>query len=284
MTPRRGWPLAAVVAVGLACGGQAPRAGHAERIVSQVVFADEELWALGPEVRARVVAISGLADDARYSTFTGGWPAALPRVAGGEAIVAQGPDLVVTAEFTAAETRAVLEQLGIATLQLEGWRGFDDYRAHVRALGDAVAAPTAAAARIAEFDASLAAMQQRFAAAQRPSVVSWHEGNVAGRGTIFADEALAAGFDPIAVGHGIEGHGSLSLEALVTWDPDYIVVACEGDCEATERDFAARPGFAGRRVARPGRVIAIPAPLLYSAGFGMLDVVERLGARRLATP
>ncbi|MBX7077606.1 MAG: ABC transporter substrate-binding protein [Nannocystaceae bacterium] len=277
-------PLLVLGACALACGRAPSPGGTAERIVSQVVFADEELWALGPEVRARVVAISGLADDTRYSTASGTWPAALPRIAGGEAIVAQQPDLVVTAEFTAAETRAVLEQLGIATLQLEGWRGFDDYRAHVRALGDAVAAPQAAQARIAAFDARLVALQQRFASPRRASVVSWHEGNVAGRGTIFADEALAAGFDPIAVQRGVEGHGSLSLEALVTWDPDYVVVACEGDCDATERDFAARPGFAGRRAAQPGHVIAIPAPLLYSAGVGMLDVVERLGTRRLAQP
>ena len=57
----------------VACGGaktDAPR-GPKARVVSQVVLADEVLWELGPEVHGRVVGVSTMADDARYSTVAG---------------------------------------------------------------------------------------------------------------------------------------------------------------------------------------------------------------------
>lgn len=265
----------------VACGPtSSPTTSGARRIVSQVVFADEELLQLGDDVRARVVGVSSLADDGRYSGAAARWPAGVPRVAGVEAIVALAPDLVVIAEFTAPETRAQLADLGIVTLELTGWNGFDDYRRHVAELAGAVQASEAGRERVAAFDARLAALRERFVTATPPGVVSWQEGVVAGGGTIFADELGAAGFRDVAAAQGVSGHATIALERLLAWDPEYVVIPCEHGCAATERSFAARPGLASTRAAREGHVIAIEAPLLYSTGAGMLDAVEQLGSRR----
>lgn len=264
-----------------ACGRDAtPRAGTS-RVVSQVVFADEELWHLGPEVHPKVVGVSPMADDARYSDAVGLWPASLPRPAGAEAIAALSPDLVIIAEFTAAETRAAIEQLGIRTLELRGWNGFADYRLHVGEIATALDAPALGDARVARFDAELATLRERFAGGSAPGVVSWDEGSVAGAGTSFSDAAVAAGFVDVAASHGITGHEQVGLETLVAWDPEYLVVSCETDCPAREREIAARPGIAATRAAKHGGIIAIDSHHLYSVGAGMLELVRRLGERRL---
>ncbi len=264
----------------VACGAApSPRTSTA-RVVSQVVFADEELWHLGPEVRSRVVGVSPMADDPRYSDAQGLWPDPVARPAGAEAIVALAPDLVVTAEFTSAETRAVLEQIGIRTLQLDGWNGFDDYRAHVTALAAALDATDAGGRRVAEFDGALAAMRSQFAGSDQPGAVSWQEGSVAGSGTFFADAAAAAGFVNVAGQAGIHGHRTVAVETLVAWNPEYIVIPCDDDCTEREREFAGRPGIAATRAAQRGGIVAIPARHLYSVGFGMLEVVRQLGNRR----
>jgi iron complex transport system substrate-binding protein len=264
-----------------ACRPPAPTTTDSTRIVSQVVFADEELWHLGADVRARVVGVSPMADDPRYSDAVGLWPPELPRPTGAEAIAAQNPDLVVIAEFTADETRALLEQMGVRTLRLEGWAGFDDYRRHLGELAEIVGATAQGAARIATFDAELDALRQRFAIGDRPGIVSWEDGSVAGGGTIFADVAQAAGFLDIAAANGITGHRTVGLESLVAWDPEYIVISCTDDCPAREREFSTLPGIAATRAGRHAGIVAIPTHHLYSVGFGMLEVVQRLGARRI---
>jgi len=278
-------PMACAVVLGLAvaCRPPEPTATGSARIVSQVVFADEELWHLGPDVRPRVVGVSPMADDPRYSDAVGLWPAELPRPTGAEAIAAQNPDLVVIAEFTADETRALLEQMGVRTLRLEGWDGFADVRRHIRELAGAVGAEAAGTARIAAFDAELDALRQRFATAGAPGIVSWEDGSVAGGKTIFADAAEAAGFVDVAAAHGIAGHRTIGLESLVAWDPEYIVISCTDDCTAREQEFAAQPGIAATRAGRRGGVIAMPTHHLYSVGFGALEMVRQLGERRRGT-
>jgi len=287
---RRRWCALALVLA--ACGS--PRAsaptGPRARVISQVVLADEVLWELGPEVQARVVAVSTMADDPRYSAVAGQWPTSVARVAGAsEELVALAPDLVVVADFTATETRALLERLGMPVLHLSGFDGFADYRRHVRALAEALEVPARGEALVDAFDARLAAMRARSSVtADAPAIVSWQEGTVAGAGTIFADQAAAAGFRLLPAEHGIVGHRSLALETLIAWDPAYVVVACTGrdesGCTQAERDFAAMPGIAATRAAREGGIIAVPTDMLYSTGTGMLDVVDWLAARKQATP
>ena len=88
-----------------------PRAsGPARRVASRTVFADEVLWALGPEVRERVVGLSPMADDPRYSTVAGLWPSTTPRLGRNpEELLALGPDLVILASFSEVEYRAAIE-------------------------------------------------------------------------------------------------------------------------------------------------------------------------------
>lgn len=250
-----------------------------QAIASQTILSDELLWSLGPEVRARVVAVSPLVDDPRYSTIVDRWPSALPRLPGSsEALLALDPDLVIIASFTSAETRAFLEAQGVKTLYLDGFNGFDDLWRHTRAVAAEVGATDAGERLIRAQEAELAALAETIGDGPKTPALAWSDGFVAGSGTTFDGIALYAGLTNLAAERGVEGHAALSVEELVAWDPPIIVISCAPPrCAEAEQEFAARPGIAATQAARKGGVIGIPGAALASTGAGMIEAAGLLG-------
>lgn len=283
---RRGAALVALAL--LACSGpaRAPASSDEEAVArgrtlaSQTVLSDEVLWELGPAVRDRVVAVSVMADDPRYSAVVDRWPEAVPRLAGtSEALLALKPGYTFVASFTSAEARALLDRHGAPTHVLDGFTGFADYRRHVGDIARLAGAEQAGRALVERFDGELARLS-RDVPTPAVGLVSFNEGVIAGRDTSFHDVALAAGFRNIAAEHEITGHRSISDELLVSWDPAVIVIPCgPPSCDASERAFAQRPGFSATRAAREGGVIALPPDNLYSVGRGMIAAVTALRRR-----
>ncbi len=258
-----------------------PTPASTDRVVSQTVDSDEILWALGPAVRSSVVGISIMADDARYSTIAGSWPPEVPRVKGStEALLALQPSLVFLAEWSDPHARALVENAGIGVEVLHGFGGFDDYRTRVRTIATRVNAEAQGAQVVDAFDQKLALASDT--PLVPPTIVSFSSGNVAAAGTTFADEAQAAGFVNIPSREGLQGHRAVGLDQLVAWQPQFIAIACEEDCAATERAFAARAGIEATPAA-DGGIIAIEPRLLFATGAAMTEVVEILKDRRVAT-
>lgn len=291
--PRR---LVAVLFALSACTGApgpaetAAAEAPARRIVSQTILSDEVLWALGPAAQARVVGVSSLADDPRYSGVAGVWPPDVPRRAlTSEGLLALAPDLAIIASFTSPEVRALLADHGVRLLELDRFTGFADYRAHVRRLAAVVDDAPAGERLIADLDARL----RRLAAARpatRLAAVSWSDGHAAAGGTSFDDMADAAGLLNLAKEKGLEGHAPVALELMVAWDPDVIVVSCpaidpdDASCRAVEADTAALPGVRATAAARARRIVAVPARELASTGEGMARAAEILQARLAPEP
>jgi iron complex transport system substrate-binding protein len=247
-----------------------------QRIVSQTVLSDEILWDLGESVRSRVVGVSHMVDDTTYSSVPNTWPATVLRVPGSsEALVSVRPDLVVLAEFTAEETKALLAHAGVATLELRGFDGFDAFRRHVREVSEAVDARDEGAALVDRFDRALSTQ----GASTEPNgrtALSWVDGMVAGADTTFDDQARAAGLVNIAAREGIVGHRAVPIERITTWNPDIIVIPCHGDCEGSRQRAFATPGISATKAAREGAVLPIESHLLFSTGLGMVEVVKIL--------
>ncbi len=81
----------------------------------------------------------------------------------------------------------------------------------------------------------------------------------------------------MAAAHGIHGHEKIDLEQLLEWDPEFLVVPCYvGDCGKFSTEFASRPGIAGTHAAREGRLLAIPASMLFATGRAMLALTEAI--------
>lgn len=265
-----------------------PPARTAERVLSQTVLSDEILWDLGPAARARVVGVSVMADDPRYTRIADVWPTAVPRLAAtSEGLLARHPDLVIIASFSAAELRALIAAQGVRVLEFDVFAGFADYRRHVRAVASAVDAAAEGEALLAAMDRRLAQLAVR-RPADPPTAVSWGDGFTAAGATTFADIAAAIGLINLPERSGLEGHVPVTMERLVAWDPAFIVIACpaaslaDPACPAAEATFAATPGLSATRAARTGGVIAIPARDLASTGEGMLITAEALQPRVLA--
>lgn len=283
--PRRALALALALSACAGPPGPVPQDISARRVVSQTVLSDEVLWALGPAARARVVGVSALADDPRYSDVADAWPAELPRRAlTTEGLLALAPDLAIVASFTAPEVRAVLVAHGVRMLELDGFSGLADYRAHVRRIAAAVDAAPAGEALLADLDAALAELRAR-RPKQRLAAISWADGFSAGAGTTFDDVADAAGLSNLTAEQGLQGHAAVPLEQLVAWDPAVIVVSCparaadDPACRDAEAAAAALPGVAATRAARTGRIVAVPARALASTGAGMITAASILQAR-----
>ena len=282
--------LAAALALLPACDRPPPAAdpGPARRVLSQTVLSDEILWDLGPDARARVVGVSVMADDPRYSRVVGLWPPEVPRLAATtEGLLARAPELAVIASFTAPETRALLTAQGVRLLEFASFVSFADYRRHVRALAGAVEAAPAGEALIADLDRRLAALAAR-RPADPPTVVSWGDGYAATGATSFADIARAAGLINLPEREGLSGHVPVAMERLLAWDPALIVIACPATapddpaCPAAEAAFVASAGVSATQAARDAGVVAVPARDLGSTGEGMLRTAELLQTRALA--
>jgi ABC-type Fe3+-hydroxamate transport system substrate-binding protein len=263
-----------------ACGrpGGRERTGPPERVASRTVFADELLWALGPTVQAKVVGLSPMADDPRYSTVAGLWPGSTPRLGPNpEELLALGPDLVIVASFSAPEYRAALDGK-LEVLTLDDFTGFAGYLDNLAKIGDALGEVGAAAALRARFEARRAALEgARPPAPERPTIIAWDHGAVPGAATSFHDAAEAAGFVNLAAREGLRGHSRLDAEQLVAWDPEWIVVSCgQGSCADAVARLGASPGFSGLGAVVERRVIAIEPPYLGTVGEAMLELAERM--------
>lgn len=275
----------------LACGGakQSPAEAQSDAktdvdkttaptLASAVIPTDEVLWALGPELRERTLAVSNLADDVRYSQVAGKWPERVVRLGlNPEEVIALRPDVVFVASFSTPEYRAALEGR-VKVVELQAFDGFAGYFENLDRIGDAADARAGTDALKAEFETRRAAIAAK-APSQSPTCLAWSEGYVPGKGTTFFDVAQTAGCVPIAADKGIEGHQPLDLEQILAWDPEVLVVGCNGDCDEAEAALASRPGLSALRSVREGKVAVIPDAAIGSVGAGMLDFAEALQAQ-----
>lgn len=282
---RRSALLFALSLVACRGGEQAPAqpAGPPRRLASRTVFADELLWALGPEVQGRVIGLSPMADDPRYCVVAGQWPKSTARLGRNpEELLALAPDLVILASFSAPEYRAAIEDK-LRVLVLEDFSGFDGYLDNLARVGEALAEPEAAAALGARFMARRAALEAaRPPVSERPTVIAWDYGYAPGSATSFDDMASSAGFINLPARAGVVGHQRVDAEQVVAWDPAWVVVSCgESSCPEAVAKFAALPGFAGLSAVTRAQVIAIEPPYLATTGEAMLEVVARMQAALL---
>lgn len=260
--------------------------GPAQRIASRTVFADEVLWELGEDVRARVVGLSPMADDARYSTVADRWPSTTARLGRNpEELLALGPDLVILASFSEVEYRAALEGK-VRTLLLDDLDGFAGYLGNVERIGAAIGASSRATVLHDRFVARQHELEARRPAQdQRPSVIAWDYGYVPAAQTSFDDVARTAGFVNLPAREGLTGHQRIDAEQIVAWAPQWIVISCgEQSCASAVESFAAQPGFGRLDAVANGHVIAIESPYLSTTGEGMLELAARMQARLLEDP
>lgn len=260
-----------------------PTVPSLRRVASRLVLGDEMLWAGGESTRPLTVAVSGLADDPRYSAVAGRWPDTVTRLGKNpEQLLALAPDLVLLADFTDVEYRNAIAP-HLTALEFDSFSGFAAYRTAVSKLSTALGRPQFGARLLAAFDerhAAIAAETTRLAAAdssRRPTCLVWQFDSTAGADTTFHDAAELAGCRNRAAMAEVSGHRRVDVEEMLSWDPDFVVLSCgEAGCEMAMAQFGERPGVRQLSAVAAGRLIAIEPPYLSTTGFGMLELAAQI--------
>ncbi len=207
--------------------------------------------------------INGLPDFARkprwsYQAVFAPQTASLPsmqnsdRTANVEALLQAAPDAVLTMDRAGAES---LRRMGIPAIYI-AWRQPQDVKAAVQLLGSLFDQPQAAQRYASYFDATLARVSRTLQRANpaRPRVLYFSPATLTQPHLVAEWWIRAAGGSSVTDdGRTIESR-SFTLEQMLAWDPDILIVSGHEDAEAIRRE----PRFAGMRAVRAGRILVAP--------------------------
>lgn len=169
-----------------------------------------------------------------------------------EALMRAAPDAVLTMDRATAET---LNRTGLPTLFL-AWRKPEDVKSVVHLLGQLFHKPEAVARYAAHFDEILGRVDAalRREAPQRPRVLYFSPSTLRQPHLIAEWWIRAAGGDSVTDdGRQMETR-SFTLEQLLAWDPDFLIVASREEAAATLQD----PRFSGLKAVLSGNVLVAP--------------------------
>jgi iron complex transport system substrate-binding protein len=230
-----------------------------QRIASLNLASDEILADILP--LTRLVAVTALVDEPGTSNAVGRIPksvARFPKV-DVERLIALRPDLVVVSEYTDADVLHALQQSGLRVHRMTGLDSLPGFRQALMDLGNAAGETAAASKLVAAYDARLADIRDRLAAAVRPRVLYWASGFTAGSKTAF-DALITCGGGRNAAGlAGLSGITPLGAERAYGLDPDWLFV---GSRTTTSKEIRSHPLLSRMRAVRAGHVVEMPTELL----------------------
>lgn len=254
----------------------APAAAQPSRRICSVSLAGDELLALlvPPE---RVVCVSSLVDDPAMSNAVGHFGEGIPRLGARiEPVLAERPDLVIAAPWNRGGFLELLGKSKIEAVILEPVVTFEDIRREVLRVGRATGAEGRAREVVARLDRRLDAIERRVGdVKERPRVLSFSHMIVAGRGTTVDTLISRAGGRNAAREAGLEGHVKVSMEQLLSLDPDVLLLGFD-PAGSRERLFEAYPHLSALRAVQQDRVIVLPPRQLTTVTPHLVKGVESL--------
>jgi iron complex transport system substrate-binding protein len=269
------------LAISIGCIGL-PAAAVADppRIASINLCTDQLLMALADP--AQILGLSPYARDPARS-----WDAAkagqFPRLSGtAEDVLILKPDVVVAGRFTKPATRQLLKDQGLKVVEFDAARSLDDVKAQIRRMGDVTGHPDRAAAEIGRLDASISHARQ--VAARKPYRVLAlsRRGWVSGGDSLTSSLLANAGLANAAGDLGLKSGGFVSLEAIVSLKPDFLLVSDNsGFAEDEGSALLLHPALErfytnARRIVIPERLTVCGGPMLSEALDRLASELERV--------
>ena len=252
-----------------------------ERICSVVLAADEILLSLvEPD---RIAALSIFADDPHYSNVTKHAQEILGRVTSElEQVVRFRPDLVFVADYSRPEFLALLRKTGLPICRLSNPTSVADTQNNLRLIGRLVGRSRKAEQLIKEMDRRIRAVGVRIEKAnqsRRPGVLFLSYEWTAGEDTLYDEVIRLAGGENAAAREGIVGHKLVSLEQILKWNPEFVLVegplARRGRGEKLVKQY---PLLHALRASREGKIIEIPPAHAGSVSHHLATGIEELAA------
>lgn len=265
-----------------------PRAAPARVLPVSATAVDFVCSLLGPE---RVVGLPEQAID--YSLLHADDPAwrGTPRFYAYEAepVLALEPDLVVACPYQSRDTHARLRESGVEVLVLPDIANFEQARAALLAVGEALGEGAHARELAAELDRRVAGLAS--ARAGRPPVRALcysnfgSQGWTAGARTTIDEVLRLAGVSNVVAEAGREGHLTIAFEEVLQYDPDVVIVSAPlnsppgsaGDRGGASRELLlGEPALAQLRAVRDRQILVLPAWLFASGSHEMVRAAEVL--------
>ncbi len=201
------------------------------------------------------------------------------RQAGVEQVAALDPDLILVASYTSADVVKQLTEIGFPVVRLETFSSIDGIKENIRTVGRSVGATKKAEAVIAEMTHRLRGLEERLSGkSERPGVLSYGPGGwTAGSETTFHEMVLRAGGRNLAAESGLTGHKKLSLETIVTLNPDVIILsAWQPEASDFLDKIRAHPALAHLSAIRKKRVFVLPEKYFTTVSQYIVDATEAL--------
>lgn len=269
-------------------GRQVVIEGKPNRIISGSLASDEILLDILSRTRGtnRLIAVSTMAFDARYSNV---WEHPALRLIksrfGGEleSLVAQKPDLVILASFNRPEYVKSLESAHVRVFVLDDFFSLEGIAKNIETIGKIICESPAASELKREFELSLSRYRERKILKPRPTVLNFFsegsEDQLLGEMTTFDEIVTLAGASNLAKAEKLKLWTKLSLERLVTLDPDFVVATGEEkDRSEIQKLLLSRAGWRDKKAVKSGRIVLVPNRELMAVSHHVTKAIDRLAS------
>jgi iron complex transport system substrate-binding protein len=200
-----------------------------------------------------------------------------------EVLLAFAPDLAVVSPWQGQDTIERMREAGVRVVELSPVEELADLRAGILELGGVLGAEARATELVEAFDARVVALELKGAARAGETAISYTNygsgGWVAGSGTT-ADLVMGlCGLTNRAVEAGRIGHDTVDIEALLTWDPDWIVVSKPSTTLGVTRAYLeGEAALASLRAIRTRHIVEVQAALYSTTSHYLVGAAEALDA------
>ncbi|MFT4540569.1 MAG: iron complex transport system substrate-binding protein [Planctomycetota bacterium] len=211
--------------------------------------------------------------DARFSEFSA------------EVLLAHDPDMVIVSPWQDQNTIDRVIESGVRVIELPPVAGLEDIRESIRVVAQGLHAMEQAESLLAHFDARAEELRQ--AAEKRGDIrglvyTNYGSGGWAAGGGTTAHHILdLAGVRNSVLEAGRSGHDMVSIEEMLTMNPDVLVISKPSrDYGVTRKYLEEDKSLAHLDAVKNGRIIELPAALFSTTSHHLLEAAEYL-AREL---
>jgi iron complex transport system substrate-binding protein len=253
----------------------AAHASELPRIASINLCTDQLLVTLADP--GQILGLSPYSRD-RARSWDAARAAQFPKLSGeAEDILVLRPDAVVAGRFTKRATRELLKEKGLRVVEFDAARSLDDVKKQIHQMGDLVQHPDRAAGQIERLDKAIAHARE-VASRKRYRVLALsRRGWVSGGESLTSSLLTTAGLANAAADLGYRLGGFASLEAIVSLNPDFLLVSDASDFAEDEgRAFMMHPAL--ERLYPAAKRIVIPESLTVCGGPRVAEALDRLAS------
>lgn len=249
-----------------------------QRIASGTVGTDETLLVLLKGEEQRLVALSTLADNPKYS-FIQEIPKSVKARVGDniESLLFVKPDLVVLASYSSAD---IIEQLKAAKVNVKvqkAFGGISDIETNIKELGALIGKEKEADILVDSMEKLIAdALAKQPKCKKRPTVIQYASNYIVpGTDTIIDDIAERAGFHNVLRDINFKGWSPISAEVLVQLKPDFIIASAAdaSSKEALQKMLLQAAAWQKLDAVKNGRIILVPDRLLYTVSYHAAELL-----------